>query len=61
MSAPMAMEDTAMFDEDTAVLEPMAEARPPEATVAERTNSVEYVVPGTWDVLGNDEATVVEV
>ena len=61
MSAPMAMEDTAMFDEDTAVLEPMAEARPPEATVAERTNSVEYVVPGAWDVLGNGEATVVEV
>lgn len=61
MSAPVAMEDTAMFDEDTAMLEPLAEARPPEAVATERTNSVEYAVPGTWDVQGNGETTVVEV
>ena len=61
MAAPMAMEDTAMLEDDTEFLEPMTEARPPEATANERANSVEYVVPGIWDVPEDGEAAVVEV
>ena len=67
MAMPMSMssrktaDDTAILDDDVDFLEPMAEARPPEAQATERTNSVEYEVPGTWDVTDGGDAAVVEV
>lgn len=61
MSAHRARQDTLILEDKVDFMEPLAEARPPEAQANERVNSVEYAVPGTWDVPEGDEPTVVEV
>ena len=61
MSAPRAKHDTLIPNDEVDYLEPMVEAQPPESQAHDCVNSVEYAVPGTWDVSGGGEAAVVEV